>query len=174
MIDKKKNICVIPGTFDPVTNGHLDVILRASELFCEIYVVSFNNTAKKTMFSLEERQEMLKFACGGIKNVTVDATNVLLADYAQSKNAGYIVRGVRNAADYEYEYGLSLIYRKIGNNIETVIFPAKSEYLYISSAFVREMILYQRDISEYVPEKVNEFIKSKFKELKVQKNIFGN
>jgi len=167
-----ENICVIPGTFDPVTNGHLDVILRASKIFDKIYIASFDHSAgfdhsvKKTMFSSDDRREMLKLACkdlidsGKVIIDTIDETSELLVDYAQSKKAGFVVRGVRNIGDYEYEYSLSLIYRKIGNNIDTVIFPAKSEHLYISSTFVREMILYKRDVSEYVPEKVNQYIKS--------------
>ena len=155
-----KKICVIPGMFDPVTNGHVDIILRASELFDKIYVTSFYNSAKKTMFDLDARREMLKLACEGINNVTADAANGLLADYAKSKNAGFIVKGIRNAADYGYEYDLFMINREIGGGIETVFFPAKPEHLYISSTFVREMIRYKRDISDYVPGKVCEFIQN--------------
>lgn len=162
-------ICVIPGTFDPVTNGHVDVIFRASQLFDEVYVISMENSAKKTntMFDSEERLKMLTLACADIDNnnpkkINVNATSGLLVDYAKSKNARFIVKGIRNSSDYEYEYSMFLINREIGNNIETLFLPAKSEYLYMSSAFVREMIKYNRDISKYVPEKVNEFIVSKF------------
>ena len=159
-----KNICIIPGMFDPVTNGHVDIILRAAKLFDKIYVTSFNNSAKKTMFTSEERLEMLRLACDGIEDnnikekITVDATGELLADYAISKGAGVVVKGVRNMIDYEYEYNLFRINMAIGDNIDTLFFPAKTEHLYISSTFVREMIRYNRDISNYVPEKVNDFI----------------
>lgn len=152
-----QNICVVPGVFDPVTNGHLDVILRAVKLFDKIYVTSFDNSAKKTMFTSEERLEMLRLACGEIDKVTVDTTGELLAGYAKSKNAGFVVKGVRNLIDYEYESDMFRINRDIGS-IETLLFPAKTEHLYISSTFVREMIIYNRDISGYVPEKVNDYI----------------
>ena len=154
-----KNICIIPGAFDPVTNGHFDFILRASKLFDIVYVTAFDNSAKKTMFTLEERREMLSLACEGIENVRVDATNQLLVGYAELKGADYIVKGVRNSKDFEYENDMSMINRAISDNkIETLFLPAKTENLYISSTFVREMIAYKRDISNYVPAKVNGFI----------------
>ena len=153
-----QNICIVPGVFDPVTNGHFDVILRAAKLFDKIYVTSFDNSAKKTMFTSGERREMLKLACGGIENVTVDATSDLLVEYAKSKGAGVVVKGIRNIIDAEYEFDLFRINRKIGNDIDTLFFPAKTEHLYISSTFVREMILYKRNISDYVPKKVNDYI----------------
>ena len=153
--------CIIPGMFDPLTNGHLDVIVRALKIFEKIYVVSFENSAKKTMFNLDERREMLRLGCNGIagnEKITVDATSALLADYAKSKGAGIIIKGVRNIIDYEYEYMLYNINKEINGDIETLFIPSKPEYLYISSSFVREMIRYERDISGYVPEKVKDYI----------------
>ncbi|MCL2814347.1 MAG: pantetheine-phosphate adenylyltransferase [Oscillospiraceae bacterium] len=150
-----KNICVIPGTFDPVTNGHIDMISRVVNLFDRVYVTSFENSEKKTMFGLAQRQKMLELACekiDGHDKITVEATSGLLADYAKSKGANFIVKGARNTHDYEYELMLSVINRKIGENIDTLIIPAKPEYSYISSSFVREMIAYDRDISGFVPE----------------------
>lgn len=164
-----ENICIIPGTFDPVTNGHLDVIMRASKIFDKIYVAAFENTAKKNknMFDLEERREMLSLACGdcgAADKITIEATNELVVDYAKAKGAGFIIKGVRNMTDYEWEYGIFRINREIGGDIDTLFFPAKTEHLYISSSFVREMILYGKDISGYVPEKVCGFIKKIFRE----------
>ncbi|MCL1792932.1 MAG: pantetheine-phosphate adenylyltransferase [Oscillospiraceae bacterium] len=153
-----ENICVIPGTFDPVTNGHIDIIDRSAKLFGAIYVVSLENSMKKTMFSSNERKKMLELACGeicGSDKITVEATNGLLADYAASKGAGFIVKGVRNAIDYEYEYMQSIINREIGNGIDTLLFPAKPEHSHLSSSFVREMIAYGREISGFVPEKAH-------------------
>ena len=153
-----KNICIIPGTFDPVTNGHLDIILRASKLFDKIYAVTFDNSAKKNMFDLHERREMLNLACEGLGKVTVDAANELVTDYAKKKGAGFIIKGVRNMIDYEWEYNIFRINSEIGDEIDTLFIPAKTEHLYISSTFVREMIMYGKDISKYVPEKVYDFI----------------
>lgn len=159
-----KNICIIPGTFDPVTNGHLDVIVRAAKLFDKIYVVSFDNSAKKNknMFNLDERREMLRLACeniDGADKVIVDATSELVVDYAKARGAGFLIKGVRNMIDYEWEYDIFRVNREIsGGGIDTLFFPAKTEHLYISSTFVREMLMYGKDISGYVPEKVCGFI----------------
>ena len=156
---------MIPGTFDPVTNGHLDVIARAVNLFDEIYVTSFDNSAKKTMFNSDERLEMLRLACFGLDldkfdlaKIRIDATSELVADYAKSKGADFLIKGIRGMIDYEYEYNLFSINREIGGDIDTILFPAKNEHMYISSTFVREMIAYERDISKYVPTSVAEFI----------------
>jgi pantetheine-phosphate adenylyltransferase len=165
-----ERICVIPGTFDPVTNGHLDVIERAVKLFDKIYVTSFNNSAKRNMFSSEERLEMLRLACldFDLNRVRIDATSELVVDYAKSKNAGFLIKGVRGMIDYEFEYNQFLINREISgngkngeNSIDTIFFPAENEHLYISSTFVREMISYKKDISTYVPLKVTEYIENR-------------
>jgi len=114
------------------------------------------------MFTSEERLEMLKFACGGVcgaAKIIVDAASGLVTDYAESKNAGFIVRGVRNIMDFEWECDIFRVNKKIGG-IDTLFFPAKTEHLYISSTFVREMIIYKKDISDYVPKKVCEYIKN--------------
>jgi len=161
MEENNKNICVIPGTFDPVTNGHMDLIIRAVPLFWRIYVVSFVNSTKKAMFAPDERKKMLELACGEIdggEKIAVEATKALLADYASSKNAGFIIKGARNTIDYEYEYMQSVINREIGGNIDTLILPAKPEYAHMSSTFVREMIAYGKDISGMVPEKVRPYL----------------
>ena len=163
-----EKICIVPGTFDPVTNGHLDIVMRAAKLFDKIYVTAFANSAKKNMFTPEERHKMLCLAFEdykGAADITVDITGGLVADYVKAKGANFIVKGVRNMTDYDYEYQIFLINREIGGNIvteiETIFFPSKNEHLYISSAFVREMIKYNKDITPYVPAKVCEFIKNK-------------
>ena len=157
-----EKIGVFAGTFDPVSNGHLDVIERAANLFDKIYVTSFDNSAKQNMFTSEERLEMLRLACFNLDKIIVDASSELVADYAKLKGAGFLIKGVRGVTDYEYEHNLYLINREIGGgNIETVLFPAKSEHIYISSAFVREMIKYKRDIRKYVPIRVAEFIQNR-------------
>ena len=160
-------ICVIPGTFDPVTNGHLDVIERAVKLFDKIYLTSFDNSAKKTMFTSSERYEMLRLACldldkSDAEKIVVETSGLLTADYAKSKGADFLIKGVRGMIDYEYEYNIFSINREIGGNIDTIFFPAKNEHMYISSTFVREMIVYERDISKYVPARVVEFITGRY------------
>ena len=155
-----ERVCVIAGTFDPVTVGHLDLVERALKLFDKIYLVAFENSAKKNMFSLDERREMLRLACLDYNKIIVDATSELLADYAVSKGAGFLVKGVRGVSDYDYEHNLYLVNREIGAGLETVLLPAKSEHLYISSAFVRELIKYKKDIGKYVPNEVAEFVQS--------------
>jgi pantetheine-phosphate adenylyltransferase len=149
---------VIPGTFDPITVGHLDIIERAAKLFDTKDAPASENSAKQTMFNLDERREMLRLACLDVDNVIVDAANGLVVDYAGSRGAGFLIKGVRGAIDYEYEHSIFMINREIGSDIETIFFPAKNEHIYISSAFVREMIKYERDIRKYVPFKVAEFI----------------
>ena len=156
-----EKICLIPGTFDPVTNGHLDVIERAAKLFDKVYVTAFENSAKKNMFNLEERREMLRLACLDLDKVTVDAANGLVADYADSRGVKFLVKGVRGMNDYEYEHNIYMINREIGGDIETLLLPAKNEHIYISSAFVRDMIKYKRDIRKYVPIIVAKFIENK-------------
>ena len=156
-----ERICVIPGTFDPVTNGHLDVIERAAKLFDKVYVAAFDNSAKFNMFNSEERREMLRLACLGLDKVIIESASGLVVDYAKSRGAGFLIKGVRGAADYELEYNQFLINREIGNGIETIFFPSKNEYLYISSTFVREMIRYKRDIQKYVPIEVAKFVQNR-------------
>ena len=158
-----KNVCVVPGVYDPVTNGHIDVIARAAGIFDTVYAAAFENSAKKTMFTPKERLDMLQLACSEIcstAKIIAEAASGLVIDCAKSKNAGFIVRGVRNIADFEWEYDIFRVNNKIGG-VDTLFFPAKTEHLYISSTFVREMIIYNRDISDYVPEKVCEYIKKR-------------
>ena len=144
-------ICVIPGSYDPVTVGHADLIRRAALLFDGVHAVVFRNSAKEAMFTLEARVEMLRAACGGMANVTVAVTDGLLADYAAKVGAAAIVKGVRSASDLNYEGTLAAINREIGG-AETVLLPARAEHSFISSSFVREMLRYGKDVSKYVPE----------------------
>ena len=153
-----KGICIVPGTFDPVTVGHYDVFRRVSKLFVKSYVTVFENSSKHTMFTAKERFEMLKLACEGLSNVEVGYTNKLVVDYAAEKGAGFIVKGVRNMIDFDYEYQLATINNELNENLDTLFIPSRSEHSYISSTFVREMILYKRDITKYVPPKVCDYI----------------
>ncbi len=156
---------LIPGSFDPITIGHYDMIKRCSEIFDEVYVVAFSNTEKKGkgIFTGKDCYEMLKISVKDLPNVHADITDKLVVDYAKEKGIDIIVKGVRDTIDFEYEYDLYSINREIGG-YDTIFVPANPEYKYISSTFVRDMIKYGRDISGYVPKDVDIYIKEKILE----------
>ena len=143
--------CLIPGSFDPVTIGHLDIIERAAKLFDTVYVTVFANTAKKAMFSPEQRHKLIELACEGMANVIPGLSFGLVSDYVREKNTGYIVKGVRGAVDFDYETQLFLIGRELCPESETLLLPAKPGLGFISSGFVRDMLIYRQDVSGYVP-----------------------
>lgn len=147
-------IALIPGSFDPPTVGHLDVVERAVKMFDEVWVTAFVNSSKAGRFTAEERLAMLQAAFGDIKGVHVDVSKELLADYAVSRGIGVIVKGARNATDFDYELSLSLINRSLENELDTVILPTRSEYAHVSSTMVSEMIRYGRDYTPCVPKGV--------------------
>lgn len=151
---------LIPGSFDPITVGHFNIIKRCAEIFDEVYVVIFRNTEKqgKGIFKVEECLEMLNTAVKDIANVKTDMTDKLVVDYATEHNVDYIVKGIRDTIDFEYEYDLFAINRSIGN-YDTIFIPSLPEYKHISSTFVRDMIKYDRDVSPYVPVGVADIIK---------------
>lgn len=152
---------LIPGSFNPITVGHYDVIKRCSEMFDEVYVVAFQNTEKKGMFSGEDCLEMLKISVKELENVYADVTDTLVVDYAEKHNIDFIIKGVRDTIDFEYEYDLYVINNSIGG-YDTMFMPSKPEYKHISSTFVRDMIKYGRDVTPYVPKGVDAFLKNKF------------
>jgi len=152
---------IIPGSFDPVTIGHTDVIERAAKLFDKVYVTVFVNSEKKPMFSLEERCEMLRIACEDIPNVTVESCDYLLADYAKEKGATVLVKGIRGQGDVDYEFMLAKVNNILLPSLDTVFIPSKQEYSHINSTVVREMIKYNKDLGCYLPSKVVEFIRRK-------------
>ncbi len=158
---------LIPGSYDPVTIGHYDVIKRCSEMFDEVYAVVFQNTEKKGkgIFNGNDCYEMLKTAVKDIDNVYTDITDKLVVDYAKEKNIDYIVKGIRDTIDFEYEYDLFVINKNIGG-YDTIFVPSKPEYKHISSTFVRDMIKYDRDVTPYVPHGVADIINKKKQENK--------
>ncbi|MBQ7500773.1 MAG: pantetheine-phosphate adenylyltransferase [Clostridia bacterium] len=144
---------LIAGSFDPITIGHYDIIERASALFDELYVVVFDNGVKRYMFKAEERADMIQRSCSDLKNVTVDISHSLLADYVNEHNIDVIVKGVRNSTDYDYEHQLYLInYSLCG--VETVLLPAKGGLGHISSTMVRDLIAHGKDVSGFMPGKL--------------------
>lgn len=145
-----KITAVFPGSFDPVTNGHYDLALRAAKLFCEVVILVMDNGAKHTVFSLEQRLAITEKAFEGEKNIKVEACPGLLCDYVKAHPGCVILKGVRNAIDFAYEYNLYEINREL-EDCETVILPSKKENLFVSSTFVRELIRYGRPLEGYVP-----------------------
>ena len=153
-----KKTALIPGSFDPITRGHLDVIERTAALFDEVIVAVFDNSEKRTLFTAEQRLEMAELAVKDIPNVKADLSNGLLAEYAEKHNA-VLVKGVRNVTDFDYEYWLAAINRNMDEKIETIFLPASAEVQHISSTVVREMLKYGRSLDSLVPKEVNDYIK---------------
>lgn len=154
-------IGVYPGSFDPITNGHLDVIERASKIFDEVIVLIAINNEKKSFFNVEERIEMIKESTKHMKNVKVDSYNGLTMRYAKKVNAIALIRGLRVVSDFEYEWKLAAANEFIDNSIEMIFFMAKKETSFISSSSIKELYQNQVDISSLVPKSVIEMLKNK-------------
>lgn len=158
-----KNISAIyPGTFDPITNGHIDIIERACELFDSVTVAVAINPNKNPLFSLDERIDMIRNVTGHLKNSNVDSFSGLLVRYAESKNAKVIVRGLRAISDFEYEFQMSLTNKKIKPEINTIFLMPNEKYSYLNSTLVRELASYNANVNEFLPEYVLEKLKGKF------------
>ena len=154
-------IGVYPGSFDPITNGHLDVIERASKIFDEVIVLIAINNEKKSFFNVEERIEMIKESTKHMKNVKVDSYDGLTMRYAKKVNAIALIRGLRVVSDFEYEWKLAAANEFIDNSIEMIFFMAKKETSFISSSSIKELYQNQVDISSLVPKSVIEMLKRK-------------
>lgn len=155
-------VAVCPGSFDPVTLGHLDIITRAAKVFDELYVVVLNNSSKKPLFSVEERIELIEKVTKGIANVKVDSFQGLLVDYAESVNADAIIRGLRAVSDFEYEMQITSMNRVLSDKIETFFIMTNNQYSFLSSSIVKEVAKYDGKISELVPPEVEEALLKKF------------
>lgn len=156
-------IAVIPGTFDPITNGHLDIIERAAKIFDVLYVSVLNNSSKKPLFTIEERMEMIRQVTAHLPNVLVESASGLTVDYAATRGATAIVRGLRAVSDFEYEMQIASMNRTLNADIETFFVMTNTKYSFLSSSMVKEVAQYQGDISELVPEIVNKAVQAKFK-----------
>lgn len=155
-------LAICPGSFDPVTNGHVDVIQRASHLFDKVVVLVAVNADKHGVFTAEERCALLRRATAHLPNVEVDSYDGLLADYARERNAAAIVKGLRAMSDFEYEFQMALTNRKLNDQVETVFLTTSTEYMYLSSSLVKEVARLGGDISEFVPSCVANEIVNKF------------
>ncbi len=156
-------IAVYPGSFDPITNGHLDIIERASRLYDKLVVGVLSNVSKQPLFTAEERVEMISQVTGHLDNVEVDSFTGLLVDFAKSKKATVIVKGLRTVADFEYEFQMALLNKALNPEYETMFMMTNTKYSYISSSMVRELAGFHGDLTGLVPCGIIEAIKSKYK-----------
>ena len=154
--------CVYPGTFDPISNGHVDIIARAAKMFDEVHVVVGNNIFKNTTFTIEERLEMVKECVKDIPNVIVVSYDGIVVEYLKENQINIMIRGLRNYSDYENEFSLFQYNRDIYPSIETVLLMPKTRLQVVSSSAIKELLTFGCDISKYVPKCILEKIKSKF------------
>ncbi|MGN7407639.1 MULTISPECIES: pantetheine-phosphate adenylyltransferase [unclassified Sporosarcina] len=152
-------VAVVPGSFDPLTNGHLDIIKRAVKIFDEVHVVVMNNSSKNPLFTVEERQQLIAQATAEYPSVKIDSSSGLLIDYAKSIKAIAIVRGLRAVSDFEYEMQITSMNRFLDEDIETFFVMTKNQYSFLSSSIVKEVAKYGGDVSALVPETVNRALK---------------
>lgn len=156
---------IYPGTFDPVTNGHIDVIKRAMELFDEIVVTVAKNPTKSPMFTVTERIEMLEISLKDIPNVFVDSFDGLVVDHAKAIGAVGIIRGLRAISDFEFEFQMALMNRKLNNELKTIFLMPHEKYTYLNSTIIRNLAQFKGDVSDFVPKIVADKLLEKNKSL---------
>lgn len=164
----RRPIAIYPGTFDPITYGHIDVVQRAAELFPKVIVLVARNPSKTPIFAVEERVEMIKEVFRGHRRVTIDVFDGLLVEYARSHRAGVLVRGLRAVSDFEYEFQMALTNRKLDADIDTVFLMPHARYTYLNSSIVREVARLGGDVSAFVPNNVRRRLIEKFKQPKAR------
>ena len=157
-------MAIYPGTFDPITNGHIDILLRSLRLFDHIVIGIGPNPKKESLFSLKERISMIQESIKGISLVSVEAFDGLLVDFAKRHNARAIIRGLRAVSDFEYEFQMALMNRKLDSEIETVFLMPSEEYSYLTSSIVKVVGGFGGDISSLVPGHVHDMLRKKFKQ----------
>lgn len=145
---------VYPGSFDPVTKGHLDIIRRASQIFDEVIVSVLINPTKTGLFNIDERVRLIKKVTKGIPNVKVESFSGLLVNYMKEKNAGIIIKGLRAVSDFEYEFQMSHINKKLDHNIETIFMMTDAETFYLSSTAVKQVAMFGGPIKDFVPDEI--------------------
>ena len=147
-------IAIYPGSFDPVTSGHLNIIQRAANIFDKLIVCVMVNAGKNPMFTLDERVELIRRVTNSLPNVEVDSSNELLADYAKRRGSCVIVKGLRAGSDFENEFQMALINHKINPELDTMFLTAESQYMYLSSSTVKELGTYGVDLSDFLPKEI--------------------
>ena len=157
-----EKIAVVPGSFDPITNGHLDIIKRAADVFDIVYVAVLNNSSKQPLFNVEERISLIAEVTKQFPNIRIESSSGLLIEYAQQKKAQAIVRGLRAVSDFEYEMQITSMNRVLDEHIETFFIMTKNQYSFLSSSIVKEVAKYGGNVSELVPKIVEQALKGKF------------
>ena len=147
---------IYPGSFDPITLGHLNIIRRASKVFDRVVVCVMVNSAKVPMFTLEERMELIERTVKRLQNVTVDTSNILLAEYARRYEGAVLVKGLRAVSDFESEFQMAIINKNLNPNLDTVFLTSSEKYTYLSSTVVKEMAKYGTDLRKFVPMEILE------------------
>ena len=153
---------IYPGSFDPITAGHLDVIHRAAKLFDELVVAVAFNDQKKTMFTVDERMSLIRESIAGAGNIRVACFDGLLVEFAKSENAAAVVRGLRAISDFEFEFQMALMNRKLDSSIETIFLTPREEYTYLSSRIVKEIARLGGNVEAFVPPSVARALREKF------------
>ena len=154
---------VYPGSFDPITMGHIDIIKRASVMFDKLIICVMSNAKKTPIFTPEERVELIKRATAGIENIEVTSYGGLLADFARQRGAGFIVRGLRALSDFEYEFQMALTNRKLNPDADTVFLTTSAEYMYLSSSIVKEVIRNGGVVRDAIPEQIADDVVKKIR-----------
>lgn len=158
----KQILAIYPGTFDPITYGHIDVVERAAQLFPRLIILVARNTSKAPLFTDDERIRMIRQLFRNRRNITVDGFDGLLVDYARRKQASVIVRGLRAVSDFEIEFQMALTNRKLSRELETVFLVPREQYSYLNSTIVREIARLGGDVSDFVPQSVRRHLRSKY------------
>lgn len=164
MEDRKERVVICPGSFDPITNGHQDIIRRASFLFDRVIVLVSANVAKTPIFSIDERVSLIQTVCQGMPNVTVDKFNGLLIDYVRQSGAVAIVKGLRAVSDFDYEFQMALTNRKLMPAAETVFLTPNNDNMYLSSSVVRQIAQLGGDVRTFVPECILDTVVKRMRE----------
>ena len=161
-------IAIYPGSFDPVTNGHLNIIRRAANIFDKLIVCVMVNAGKQPMFSLQERTELLRRVTAELPNVEIDYADELLATYAKRRGGCVIVKGLRATSDFENEFQMALINHKINPNLDTMFLTSEHQYMYLSSSTVKELAAYGVDLKDFLPEEIIPDVKERIINIKNQ------
>ncbi|NOS35425.1 MAG: pantetheine-phosphate adenylyltransferase [Deltaproteobacteria bacterium] len=160
---KKDSVIIYPGTFDPITLGHIDVIKRGRKLFDKLIVAVVGSSAKGTLFTVEERVEMIRDAVGESRNLVIESFDGLLVDYVNKRGVNAVLRGLRAVSDFEYEFQMALINRKINEEVETIFMMTADRYSYISSRFIKEIARLGGSVDCFVPENVAKKLKEEYR-----------